>query len=151
MVKLPELRSALRTLKSNREVILNAPLANALEESNSILALIEQYNPEIHLLYNNVGIIGTAINGYDNVDSTPMTLTDVKNCVWEIDIHLKDGTVKFRSENSWTENWGTSFVYSTFPKGQATFFGGDIPVTKGQYHIILNLKQKTYEFIKQDD
>jgi len=151
MVKLPEIRSVLRTLKKNKEFFLMIAVNNSIGDTNSILTLIEHYNPEISLLYNNVGIIGTAINGYDDVDSTPMNLTDTKNCIWEIDIHLNEGTVKFRAENSWNENWGASLVNSTFPKGQTTFFGGDIPVKEGQYHIVLNLKEKTYEFINQDD
>jgi len=149
MITSPKINSVLRTLKKDKESFLSADIPNLVGDTNSILDLIEQYNQEIHLLYNNIGIIGSAISGWE--DSTPMTLTNVKSCIWEMDIPLKEGTVKFRSENSWNENWGGSFVNSTFPKGQTTFFGGDIPVEEGQYHVVLNLKEKTYEFIKQDD
>ncbi len=58
---------------------------------------------------------------------------------------LKKGRVKFRCRDSWAINWGGI----TFPKGKATNHGDDIPVTEaGNYRVLLNLTDNTYEFIK---
>jgi len=67
--------------------------------------------------------------------------------IWELDIALKNGTVKFRSRDSWNKNWGGN----TFPNGNTVFRGYDIPVKAGNYHVILNLFENTYTFIKKED
>ena len=102
------------------------------------------------LLIQDVGIIGTSINGYDDVGakSTPMLLIDEKESIWEIEIYLKVGTVKFRCRDSWAVNWGGD----SFPNGEAIKHGYDIPINEeGNYHVILNLSKNSYEFIKKDD
>ena len=149
LIKTKKFKVALRTLKADRLKIAHLDLKNSIDDAKSVLKKIKDYYPEIRLLYSDVGIIGTAINGYDDVgaSSTPLTLIDSENSIWEIDLYLKDGTVKFRCRDSWNENWGGK----TFPKGEAIYFWEDIPVKKGNYHIILNLSNKTYEFIKKED
>ena len=116
----------------------------------AMLKLIKNYYPDVKLLFEDVGIIGTSINGFDNVgaSSTPMALTDEEQSIWEIELYLKEGRVKFRCRDSWALNWGGD----TFPKGKANFEGQDISVNKaGNYNVILNLSENTYEFIKQKD
>ena len=120
------------------------------EESVAMLKRIKTYYPEVKLLFEDVGIIGTSINGFNDVGahSTPMTLTDEDKSIWEIELYLKEGRVKFRCRDSWAINWGGT----TFPKGEPASNGPDIPVTQaGNYHVVLNLTSNTYEFIKQDD
>ncbi len=148
LIKTKKIKTALRTLKADRIKIAQGDLRNSIDDAKSVLKIIKDYYPKIRLLYSNVGIIGTAINGYDDVgaSSTPLTLTDSENSIWEIDLQLKDGTVKFRCRDSWNQNWGGI----TFPNGDAIYFWEDIPVKKGNYHIILNLSEKSYQFIKQD-
>jgi hypothetical protein len=116
----------------------------------SMLQLIKKYHPEAKLLYQDVGIIGTSIDGFDDVGakSTPMTLTDDERSIWEIDLYLKVGRVKFRCRDSWAINWGGN----SFPEGQAQFEGPDISVSEpGNYRVVLNLTANTYEFIKLED
>lgn len=116
----------------------------------AMLKLIKDYYPEVKLLFQDVGIIGTSINGFDDVGarSTPMTLTDEEQSIWEIELYLKEGRVKFRCRDSWAINWGGE----SFPIGTARNEGQDIPVSEaGNYRVILNLSENTYEFIKQDD
>lgn len=116
----------------------------------AMLKLIKNYYPDVKLLFQDVGIIGTSINGFDDVGahSTPMTQTNEDQSIWEIELYLKVGRVKFRCRDSWAVNWGGN----TFPKGEASFEGSDIPVTEaGNYQIILNLTANTYEFIKLKD
>jgi hypothetical protein len=117
-----------------------------LADAASVQQLISQFNPKVRLLYNEVGIIGTAIAGYEGVSSTPMTLTNAELSLWETDLYLKKGTVKFRTRNSWKQNWGGK----SFPRGNAIFYWENIPVEEGYYHIELNLMDKTYSFTKKE-
>ena len=100
-------------------------------------------------MFQDVGIIGTSIAGFDDVGamSTPMIQTNIENSIWEIDLYLKVGKVKFRCRDSWSQNWGGD----TFPEGYSHFDGNDIQVTEeGNYHIILNLSENTYNFIRKE-
>ncbi len=113
----------------------------------AMLSLIKRYHPEVKLLFQDVGIIGTSINGFDDVGakSTPMTLTDEEQSIWEIDLYLKQGRVKFRCRDSWAINWGGN----NFPKGKALDHGPDITIPEaGNYRVVLNLTDNTYDFIK---
>ena len=118
-------------------------------DAQATIGLIKDYHPEAKLLFQKVGIIGTSIDGFDDVGgrSTPMVLVDKENSVWEIELYLKEGRVKFRCRDSWAINWGGI----TFPKGDAVREQRDIIVNEaGNYRVILNLTENTYEFIKQD-
>ena len=115
----------------------------------AMLKLIKDYYPEVKLLFQDVGIIGTSIDGFDDVGarSTPMVLTNEEQSIWEIELYLKKGRVKFRCRDSWAINWGGN----AFPKGEAYFEGPDISIPEaGNYQIVLNLTANTYEFIKLD-
>ncbi len=77
-----------------------------------------------------------------------MTLTDIENSIWEIDLYLKKGQVKFRCRDSWAQNWGGN----AFPNGKAVMNGNDIVVDEaGMYNITLNLSELTYHFEKIQD
>ena len=144
LVKTSSFQVSLRSLFASKQFPITA-FTNEINNSNSILKLIRNYKPDVQLLYDDIGILGTAINGY-TVSSIPMKLTNIQGSIWEIDIQLKDGDVKFRNRDSWESNWGGI----DFPKGKTNSFGDNIPVKKGNYHVILNLNAKTYEFIKND-
>lgn len=144
LVNSPEMRQALKSLKSNREGELRLHIDNTLSDGISIQRFIKKYYPQVRLLYEEVGIIGTAIDGYVDTSSTPMALADPERSIWKTELSLTKGTVKFRTRDSWNQNWGGS----EFPNGKAVFFGGDIPVTEGRYRITLNLSEKTYDFEK---
>lgn len=120
-------------------------LINLYEEGRNLLSAMKIYQPSIRLNYKGIGILGDAVDGWFQ-ESTPMVLTNPSLGIWELDIHLKEGFLKFRNDNSWLLNWGGI----EFPKGYTTFYGGNIPVQEGNYHITLNLTENTYEFIKQD-
>ncbi|AWI25927.1 T9SS type A sorting domain-containing protein [Flavobacterium pallidum] len=80
----------------------------------------------------NIGILGTALNGFD-VEDTDMTTTDGVNYYLD-GIHLTDGLIKFRQNDNWTVNWGGT----DFPGGTYTLSGENIPVTEGDYIITFN-------------
>ena len=141
-----KLRTILKTVMAGKQY-LRIYASNRYDDAISIMQLIKTYYPEVRLLYQEVGILGTAIEGYMEVKSKPLTLTNFDKSIWEIDIYLKDGTVKFRCRDSWNENWGGE----DFPKGLAAHDGVNIPVEEGFYHVILNLSENTYEFIKKKE
>jgi hypothetical protein len=118
--------------------------------AESLIRQIITYYPEAKLVFTNVGIIGTSLDGFDNVGgtSTPMTLTDANNNFWEVTLYLKQGHVKFRCNDSWFQNWGAE----DFPKGTGSQDGPDIPIEEaGNYHITFNPVNGVYEFIKLKD
>ncbi len=147
LVRTSHFQAILKTLRSYK-IIYQSTASNNYEDGLSIMKLIKTYYPNVKLLYQDVGIIGTALNGYDDVGgkSTPLIQTDLKNSIWEIDLYLKKGTVKFRCRDSWNQNWGGM----SFPKGKAEPDGDNIHVEEGNYHVTLNLSANTYEFIKED-
>ena len=106
----------------------------------------------MRVIYENVGIIGTALDGYDDVGgkSTPMERTDAENSIWEAELYLKKGTVKFRCNDSWLRNWGRNYLGDNYLSGEAMPDGDNIAVEEGTYHIKLDLSNYTYEFIKLD-
>lgn len=139
-------RAKLKSYKSKKLIKLGLA-RNKFHDSQSILNLIKNYYPDVKLLIQDVGIIGTSIDGFDDVGakSTPMIETNYQNNIWEIEMYLKEGLVKFRCRDSWAQNWGGN----SFPTGRAEFNSSNIPVTEaGNYHIILNLSTNTYEFIE---
>ncbi len=142
-------KSTIKSLRSLKISDRSIPI-NQMEDANSILQLIKEYYPEVRLIYRDVGIIGTSINGFPDVGakSTPLTNKKKDENIWEIEMFLKQGKVKFRCRDSWAQNWGGS----SFPSGSAEFNGRDILVNEeGTYHIRLNLDKKTYNFIKKEN
>lgn len=126
---------------------------NSHVDGLSIRDLIKNYYPEVKVIYKDVGIIGTAIDGFDDVGakSTPMVLTDGVQNIWEITMYLKEGRVKFRCRDSWAQNWGVR-GQEEFPKGKAVHDGRDINIPEaGNYRVVLNLTDNIYEFRKIDD
>jgi hypothetical protein len=144
--------SVLKTYRSQK-ILYKRGAQVKYNDGNSILELIKRYYPEVRVIYENVGIIGTALQGYDDVGgrSTPMRRTDADKGIWETELYLKEGTVKFRCNDSWLRNWGGDYGEVQFPTGNATPDGDNIPVKAGKYHIKINLSDFTYEFTRIGD
>lgn len=148
LIRSVEFRAILRTLRT--EVFFQK--AKALVrygDGISLMNIIKKYDPSVKLIFQDVGMKGTAIDGFDNIGglSTPMLHTDIENDIWELDIYLLKGNVKFRCRDSWAQNWG----FSDFPKGKGFHDGPDIPVPEeGNYHVIFKPSTGEYEFIKQE-
>ncbi len=131
-------------------VLYNGVSFSRHKSAEALIQNIKTYYPNVKLIYSDVGIIGTSLDGFGDAGgrSTPMTLTDANNNIWETTLYLKKGVVKFRCHDSWIQDWGGD----DFPKGDAIYKHGDIPVNEaGLYHILLNLSTNTYEFIKLAD
>jgi len=92
-----------------------------------------------------ISIVGTGVNGWPpNLNGPEITLSTTDNITYTIpNLTVTNGFVKFRQNNSWTTNWGAS----TFPSGQGTQDGPDIPTTAGTYDVTFNRSNGTYTFI----
>jgi hypothetical protein len=138
-------QKALRSLRS-RKALGSLYLNDQINLAKTNLTAIRNYYPEVKLLYANIGLVGDATlnNNWDN--NINLTLTNKLESIWESDVELENGFVKFRDGNNWYFNWGGDH----FPEGSILSYGNNIPVKAGKYHVILNLSEKTYQFIKQD-
>jgi hypothetical protein len=54
--------------------------------------------------------------------------------VWTLTIKLTDGEAKFRANDAWDINWGSS----DFPSGTATQNGPNMKVVAGDYTVTFN-------------
>ncbi|NND16636.1 MAG: SusF/SusE family outer membrane protein [Eudoraea sp.] len=130
---------SLATTKINQSRILDV----GIEDGQSILALIQNNYPSVKLIYDDLGIIGDALpTGWEK--SVPMVLTDPETNIWELQIELAEGSVKFRNRDSWNQNWGGT----EFPEGAPVSSGPNIKVEAGTYKVIVNLKDYRYSFEK---
>jgi len=149
-----QFRASLYTYRS--QMIYKAQALFSLRsEVKSLMAKIKNHYPKVRILFQNVGIIGTSLDGFDDVGarSIPMVETYPEKSIWETTLYLKKGRVKFRCNDSWTQNWGAPFfevpnILST----EATKDGADIPINDaGTYHITLDLENFKYSFEKLQD
>lgn len=86
--------------------------------------------------YTSIAIIGTARTegGFDAPD-TDMTQSEFDPHIWQIqEVELVDGELKFRADNAWDANWGSTTALS----GYGSMGGANIPVTAGMYEIWFN-------------
>jgi len=87
-----------------------------------------------------VGILGTAIGGFD-VDDTDLWTND--GFTYQLDLHLNIGELKFRKDNSWTINWGSD----AFPSGTGIQNGVNIPIgIDGDYNVAFDRLSGQYTF-----
>jgi len=131
-------QNAITSLKLNK-TFLSDNLIIFIEDRKSILSEIKNYYPEVKLLFENIGVVGNALeSGW--FKSVPMTLVNEKEGVWEIKIQLSKGRFKFRANDSWSQNWGVN----SYSPGSLQMNGKDIQVEEGFYHIRINLSNNEY-------
>jgi hypothetical protein len=105
---------------------------------------VEEYYPDVILLYRNISLIGSGTGLMDWEKDVPLLPIDKAKTIWESDVDLKGGFVKFREGGDWTLNWGGK----GFPEGNAIWYGDNIEVDEGRYHVTFNLNDRTYQFTK---
>ncbi|WP_224530699.1 DUF6090 family protein [Winogradskyella alexanderae] len=142
----PLFLNALKSARSRKSqhLIFENDLLN-LAKTNK--ALIREYYPSVKLLYYDIGLVGDATK-YKNWDNNVrLTLTNDLEAIWEGDVILENGFVKFREGENWKFNWGGS----EFPLGNIISYGDNIKVKSGAYHVILDMTKKTYKFVQLED
>ncbi len=86
-----------------------------------------------------IGIIGTAVNGWEMPDVDLHTTDNVHYLLTSYP--LLNGDLKFRQDDSWAVNWG-----GTFPAAVGVLNGTDIPITADYYDIAFNRNTLEYSF-----
>ena len=126
----------------NGQMAVATEVYNAVENRYGFRTHILDYSKTILPDFSEMGIIGTATDkGWGS--STPMKKSESKTGIWELDVTLNKGEIKFRANDDWKYNWGGG----AFPGGEAVFYGPDIPIAQtGKYHIILDLNNFEYKF-----
>ena len=89
-----------------------------------------------------VEVIGSATPSRGWAVGYPMQATSSQHDVWEIEIILTDGFLKFRSDPNWTLDWGRGELNPD----KLVLKGADIPVKAGHYRITIDLEESTYQF-----
>ena len=98
---------------------------------------------EYSFSFPSVGILGTALNGFDVADTDLNTNDGFSYTI--SDLALNTGEVKFRKDNSWTTNWGSN----AFPMGTGVQDGVNIPIENaGNYTILFDRLSGQYMFIQ---
>ena len=144
LIQSERFRTTLKTVRTKTNYDIR-DIKSLLAESKLLYSSIKKLIPEVRIIYENVGIIGTAISGFDDVGATSTPMSETDFAVFETELFLKKGMVKFRCNDSWIKNWGGD----TFPEGEAISDGINIKVDQpGQYHIRLDLNQNSYYFLK---
>jgi hypothetical protein len=93
--------------------------------------------------YDKVGIIGSGTpQGWDS--DTDLIKNPSNPLLWSKTIVITDGEAKFRADDAWTVNWGSS----SFPSGIASQDGPNIPSASGTYFITFNSGTGEYSFLK---
>jgi hypothetical protein len=141
----PVIQNALKSARS-RKALNSIFIENNISLARTNQDAIKNYYPEVKLLYGNIGLVGDATENNNWNDNVPLKLTNKSEAIWEADVVLDEGSVKFRNDNNWNFNWGGVH----FPEGTSLSYGENIQVQAGKYHVVFNLSEKTYEFIRQD-
>jgi hypothetical protein len=108
--------------------------------SDAVTLTVTPYSSLLDLS-TNLGIVGSATPGgwgNENIPDLPFFTTDASN-VYVAYVTLRDGQIKFRKDNLWTENWGDDGADGTLESGST-----DISVTAGTYKITVNLVDLTW-------
>lgn len=145
MISRPEVRAAL--IKA--AVLHDSYAAEAFhirELGEKLKGEIKKQFPQVKLLYENLGLVGEGSPNRDWGTDIPFEKKSEEPAIWEAEIELVGGQVKFRENQTWNRNWGGR----SFPKGHLEWQGPNIQVPAGKYRITLNLTEKTYEFIPLD-
>ncbi len=93
-----------------------------------------------------VGIIGPATPGGWDSDTDMVQDLDSAH-LWTLDVTLVAGEAKFRANDDWAINWGST----DFPIGVATQDGPNLSVPAGDYSITFNSNTGAYAFSIDSD
>lgn len=98
-----------------------------------------------------IGIIGSATPNYwtnewdSDINLIPDTSAAQDTDIFFVTLDLKAGAAKFRADDDWAVNWGSS----VFPLGTGTQNGDDIPIPQsGSYDITFNRSTGVYFFLE---
>ncbi len=107
--------------------------------------LIYEFRENVN--FQSIGLIGSATPSGWDADTNMVKDANDPN-LYQLDIDLIDGEVKFRANDDWADNWGGT----DFPSGIAVSNSPDnIPVTAGRYRVSFNVETLEYSFTELID
>lgn len=106
--------------------------------SNPITITVTTYQAVLDLS-TTWGVVGSAANNWGATPDLPFWKTDVDG-VLAAYVNLTDGEIKFRENNDWANNLGSS----SSTGGALVANGPNITVTAGSYKIVMDLNNMTY-------
>lgn len=90
----------------------------------------------------NIGIIGSAVLPYLDW-KTDVNMSTADGITYKLSNYtFTDGEAKFRQDDSWGLNWGSS----DFPSGKAVLNGNNIDIKAGTYNVLFNIITGEYSF-----
>lgn len=110
-------------------------------DSNTVTLVVTPYSSLLDLS-TNLGVVGSATPGgwgNENIPDLPFYTTTTPD-VYVAYVTLRDGEIKFRKDNLWTENWGDSGNDGVLDSG-----GDNIAVSAGTYKITVNMATLEWE------
>ena len=108
--------------------------------SNTVNLNVTPYSSLLDLS-TSLGVVGSATPGgwgNENIPDLEFYSTSTTN-VYVAYVTLRDGEIKFRNNNDWSENWGDDGNDGTLDP-----YGANIAVTAGTYKIEANFSSMTY-------
>ena len=120
----------------------------ALDDKLIVTSSDEQTFKEYSLFFGEdvfiqIGLVGTFNDWGNSGPDIPLVCIQQYPALWAIDHTFNEsGEVKFRQDEDWAVNWGSS----DFPSGVAIQGGPNIPVPAGNYHIFFWSDSGVYGF-----
>ena len=108
--------------------------------SNTVNITVTPYSSLLDLS-TSLGVVGSATPGgwgNENILDLPFYSTATTN-VYVAYVTLRNGEIKFRNNNDWSENWGDDGADGTLDS-----YGANIAVSAGTYKIEVNFSSMTY-------
>ena len=108
--------------------------------SNTVNITVTPYSSLLDLS-TSLGVVGSATPGgwgNENILDLPFYATATTN-VYVAYVTLRNGEIKFRNNNDWSENWGDDGADGTLDS-----YGANIAVSAGTYKIEVNFSSMTY-------
>ena len=108
--------------------------------SNTVNISVTPYSSLLDLS-TTLGVVGSATPGgwgNENILDLPFYTTATTN-VYVAYVTLRNGEIKFRNNNDWSENWGDDGADGTLDS-----YGANIAVSAGTYKIEVNFSSMTY-------
>ena len=108
--------------------------------SNTVSISVTPYSSLLDLS-TSLGVVGSATPGgwgNENILDLPFYTTATTN-VYVAYVTLRNGEIKFRNNNDWSENWGDDGADGTLDS-----YGANIAVSAGTYKIEVNFSSMTY-------
>lgn len=108
--------------------------------SNTVNISVTPYSSLLDLS-TSLGVVGSATPGgwgNENILDLPFYSTATTN-VYVAYVTLRNGEIKFRNNNDWSENWGDDGLDGTLDS-----YGANIAVSAGTYKIEVNFSSMTY-------